>query len=147
MKKCNFEYAIFVQNRLLKCDFYEKCDFRNAIFVKNVTLKMWILLKTWIWRCFPEMFDFEHVNFWIKFGFLPQCEESVLKLYWNLFHSWLYWYIVLNHLPLNKCVFFIIVWNKIRNDAILFHSVKQNTQNAFHVPLLILDRSVNFYTF
>ena len=36
------------------------------------------------WKCeFLEICDFEHVNFWIKSGFLPLCEMPFLNESWN----------------------------------------------------------------
>ena len=35
---------------------------------------MWILLKIRLWKCeFCEKWYFQNVNFWINWGFLPQC--------------------------------------------------------------------------
>ena len=48
---------------------------------------MWILSKMRIWKCeFCQKWDFEHVNFWINWGFLPQCGALTLS---------------------NKCAFFL----------------------------------------
>ena len=54
-----------------KCDFCEKWDYESAI------LKMWILLKMRFCKYeFLEICNFEHVNFWIKCWFLPQCADT-----------------------------------------------------------------------
>ena len=43
-------------------------------FVKNAILKIWILTKMRLWNCdFCEIWDFQNVNFWMNWGFLPQC--------------------------------------------------------------------------
>ena len=37
--------------------------------------KMWILSKLRFWKCeFCQKWDFENVNFWMNWGFLPQCD-------------------------------------------------------------------------
>ena len=53
-----------------------------------------------------------------------------------LFHCWLHCYIVLHHIPLKKCEFFIIVWNKIRKTLFCFIALK----------LLNFDQNINFHT-
>ena len=84
--------VIFVKNDILKMRFLEK----------NVMLKVRILLKNVFWKCeFFEICDFEHVNFGIKFGFLPQCVQKlifVVKL-------------ILNFLTKNKSNIFILLPN------------------------------------
>ena len=66
--------------RLWKCEFCENRDFEivnfvkkwgleNVNFVKNETLKLWILGKLRFSKC----------DFWIKWGFLPQCVEITKK--------------------------------------------------------------------
>ena len=52
--------------RFQKCEFCEKWDFKNVNFVKNEISERWILYKL----------DFQCVNFWIKCGFSPQCEQN-----------------------------------------------------------------------
>ena len=70
--------------RFWKWDFLEKYGFENVNFANNAILKLWI---SW------EMWFFDHVNFWMKCVFLPQCVlESHPKnrnfcLPWFLFTS------------------------------------------------------------
>ena len=46
-------------------------------FVKNEILEMWILSKIRFWNCeFCQKWDFHNVNFWINWGFLPQCGKK-----------------------------------------------------------------------
>ena len=52
-------------------------------FVKNETLKMWIFWKMRLWKCeFCEKWNFENMNFWMNWGFLPQCGD-----HWSFMHS------------------------------------------------------------
>ena len=45
-----------------------------VIFLKNMILKMWILWKIWFSKCeLGEKWDFQKVNFWMNWWFLPQC--------------------------------------------------------------------------
>ena len=60
------------------CDFCLKCDFET-----------WFLLKMRFWKCdFLEICNFEHVNFWIKWDFLPQGGKSCLFQFFVNSASW-----------------------------------------------------------
>jgi len=63
--KWDFENVNFVEKmRIWNCEFCEKWDSEIVIFVKNEISKMWILWKV----------RFQIVNFWINWGFSPQCK-------------------------------------------------------------------------
>ena len=75
-KKKNWDFGnvIFMKNGHLKCGFCKKCDFGNVIFVKkNVNFAKNAIFEN---LSFLKNVIFEHDNFWIKCGFLPQCDDD-----------------------------------------------------------------------
>ena len=71
----------FAKKRCYKCEFCEKWVWNCGFFFKNEILKIWILWKMRLWWCeFCEKWGFQNVNFWINWGFLPQCALMVMLL-------------------------------------------------------------------
>ena len=61
--------------RFQKCEFCEKCNFRNVNFKKNEISERWILRKMRFQKGeFCKNWNFLYVNFWMKCGFLLQCD-------------------------------------------------------------------------
>ena len=57
-------------------------NFLSRKFHRIWCLKMWILWKMRLWNCeFCKNWDFQDVNFWINWGFVPQCVIGYLKLH------------------------------------------------------------------
>ena len=89
--KCEFceKWGFEIVNFCVKRDFeivnFVKNEISKMCFVKNETLKMWILWKMRLWNCeFCEKWDFQNVNFWINWGFLPHCaDRSEFSVWWR----------------------------------------------------------------
>ena len=76
-EKWDFETVNFVKNDILKLWISWKMRFWKCESVENETLTLWILWKGRFWKCeFCQKWGFDNVNFWMNWGFIPQCVSN-----------------------------------------------------------------------